>query len=182
MLSAANSLGRHVWRRVSRATSSASSRGFRGTSSDGGWKNETPAGSSTEVFVYNPEFDINWPNQQLGVLSSKDKNFSLPGDIGAIPDDGNLDSLTVSPPGSSSNLPDILSRPSTKETQVHALYNANDFIRYTQGSEQHIFNNPEIIETFPELPSAGEMDIAIHSAPTLLRKDLDPMFSEQVRF
>ena len=88
----------------------------------------TTSGSSTEVFVYNPEFDINWPNQQLGVLKTQDKNFSLPGDIGA----GNLDSLTVPAPGASSSLPDILATPTLKERQVHALYNANDYIRYTQ--------------------------------------------------
>ena len=88
----------------------------------------TSSGSSTEVFVYNPEFDINWPNQQLGVLKTQDKNFNLPGDIGA----GNLDSLTIPAPGTSSNYPDILTTPTPKEKQVHALYNANDYIRYTQ--------------------------------------------------
>jgi len=160
------------------APTSASSRGFKGTSSDGGWKNETPAGSSTEVFVYNPEFDIKWPEQQLGILSNKDKNFALPGNIGAIPD-GNLDSLTTPAPSSSSRLPDILSTPTTKETQVHALYNANDYIRYTDGSHQDVFSNPEIIQEFPPLPQADDMDIEVNTAPTLLRKELAPMFNDQ---
>merc|ERR1719154_544097 len=169
MLSAAGKTGsRQVWRTL--RLNSASARGFKGTASDGGWRNETPAGSSTEVFVYNQEFDINWPNQQLGVLASRDKNFSLPGDIGALPD-GKLDSITASPP-SSSRLPDILSTPTTKETQVHALYNANDFIRYTQGPHSQVFSDPSIIEQFPELPSAGSMDLSVHPAPTLLRREL----------
>ena len=90
------------------------------------------------MFVYNPEFDINWPNQQLGVLKTQDKNFSLPGDIGA----GNLDSLTVPAPGASSSLPDILATPTLKERQIHALYNANDYIRYTQvGCDKDILDH-----------------------------------------
>ena len=32
----------------------------------------------------------------------------------------------------SARLPDILATPTLKEKQVHALYNANDYIRYTQ--------------------------------------------------
>jgi len=173
MLTAAHTVGRQIWRRLSPASSSASTRSFRGTTSDGGWKNETPAGSSTEVFVYNPEFDINWPNPQLGVLSSKDKNFALPGDIGAVPD-GSLDSITVQLPVS--RLPDIITAPTAKESQVHALYNANDYIRYTQGSHVDVFSEPELIKTFPELPSSCSMDMQVHSAPTLLRKELGPMF------
>jgi len=178
MLSAASKAAgpRQAWRTL-RLSAAASARGFKGTSSDGGWRNETPAGSSTEVFVYNQEFDINWPNQQLGVLGSKDKNFSLPGDIGALPE-GNLDPLTVTPP-SSTKLPDILSTPTTKETQVHALYNANDYIRYTHGSHSDVFSDPTLIQQFPELPSSGSMDLSIHTAPTLLRRDLTPMFPDQ---
>ena len=92
-----------------------------------------------------------WPNQQLGVLKTQDKNFSLPGDIGA----GNLDSLTVPAPGASSNLPDILATPTLKERQVHALYNANDYIRYTQvGCDKDILEQRErkyILDRDPRL-------------------------------
>ena len=118
------------------------------------------------------------PEQQLGILSSKDKNFALPGDIGLV-SDGNLVSLRTPAPSSSSRLPDILSRPTVKETQVHALYNANDFIRYTDGSHQDVFNNPEIIEEFPRRPQADDVDLEVNTAPPLLRKELAPMFNNQ---
>ena len=43
-----------------------------------------------------------------------------------------------------------------------------------------VFSEPELINTFPELPSSHSMDMQVHSAPTLLRKELGPMFKEQV--
>lgn len=127
------------------------------------------------MFVYNPEFDINWPNQQLGVLKTQDKNFNLPGDIGT----GNLDSLTIPAPGASSNYPDILTTPTLKEKQVHALYNANDYIRYTQGSEVDTLSEPAIVSRFPSVPKSEDMAMEAHNIPTVLRKDLGSMFPEQ---
>jgi len=152
-----------------------SSRGFLYSATERGWKNETPAGSSTEIFVYNPEFDIKWPNQQLGVLANKDKNFALPGDIGSVPD-GRLGSLQVAPPASH---PDIISRPTQRESQVHTLYNANDYIKYTTGSEKDIFSQPKLLRNFPDLPSVEMMDLVAHEAPALVRRELSLLFPEE---
>ena len=174
MLAAAK-LTRQVWRRVTPA-SAASVRGFRGTSSDGAWRNETPAGSSTEVFVYSPELDISWPNQKLGVLASKDKNFVLPGDIGTC----SPESLTIPAPGAINPTPDVLSSPNNQERQVHALYNANDFIRFTKGSSKDVFSDGKRwLWEFPELPELEEMDMEVHSVPQLLKKDLAAMFPHE---
>jgi len=175
MLAVTKRLSSRTWRLV-KVSCPGSSRGFRDSASERGWKNETPAGSSTEVFVYDPEFDIKWPNQQLGVLGTKDKNFALPGDIGSLPD-GRLGSLQVSPP--SSSRPDILSSPTLKESQVHTLYNANDFIKYTTGSEKDIFSDPKLLRDFPELPSIEMMDLEAHEAPALVRRELGLLFPEE---
>eukprot|EP00092_Neocalanus_flemingeri_P025580 GFUD01027732.1.p1 GENE.GFUD01027732.1~~GFUD01027732.1.p1 ORF type:complete len:309 (-),score=86.41 GFUD01027732.1:567-1493(-) len=172
MLSMATRL--QSWRKV-RAATVTSSRTFRGSSSDGAWRNDTPAGSNTEVFVYNPEFNIAWPDSQLGVVARKDKNFNLPGNIGANPT-GSLDQLQIPPP---SKQPDILSTPTVKESQVHALYNANDFIRYTAGSDRDVFASPRMLRDFPSLPSNEMMDLKVHTAPTLLRKELGDLFPEE---
>jgi len=174
MASRVSKVSTQTWRKV-RTTSVHSVRTFRGTSSDGGWRNDTPAGSSTEVFVYNPEFNIAWPDTQFGVVSRKDKNFTLPGNIGPNPS-GTLDQLLVPPP---SKQPDILSSPTVKESQVHALYNANDFIRYTDGSGEAVFASPRLLGAFPALPSSEMMDLEVHTAPTLLRKELGELFPEQ---
>jgi len=177
MLSMANRLSGQTWRRARtmRPGLVASSRSFRGSSSDGGWKNDTPSGSNTEVFVYNPEFNINWPDSRLGVVANKDKNFVLPGNIGANPS-GKFEQLQIQPP---SRQPDILSTPTVKESQVHALYNAHDFIKYTEGSFRDIFATPRVLLEFPELPSTELMDLEVHIAPTLLRKELGALFPEQ---
>ena len=59
------------------APASASCRGYKETTSDGGWKNETHAGSSTEVcFCLEP----NGLNNSWGFYRAKIKNFALPGD------------------------------------------------------------------------------------------------------
>jgi len=174
MLAISKRLSSRTWRIV-RLSSLGSRQGFKDTSSERGWKNETPAGSSTEVFVYNPEFDIKWPNQQLGVLASKDKNFALPGDIGSLPD-GRLGSLQVAPPASH---PDILTRPTQREAQVHTLYNANDYIKYTMGSEKDIFSEPKMLRDFPDLPSVEMMDLEAHDAPALVRRELSLLFPEE---
>jgi len=174
MQSMACSLSKKYLPRV-RALQVSSRRCFRGSSGDGGWRNETQAGSSTEVFVYSPELNINWPDNQLGVLNWKDKNFSLPGNIGANPS-GKTDQLCVPPP---SKQLDILSSPTVRESQVHALYNANDYIRYTPGSSETVLSDPLMVREFPILPSSDVMDLEVHTAPTLLRKEMAALFPEQ---
>merc|ERR1712058_138905 len=75
--------------------------------------------------------------------------------------------------------PDILTSPTVKESQCHALYNANDFIKYTDGSEQLVLAQPEILEQYPPPPSLENMDVEVHTAPSLLRKQLGDLFPEQ---
>jgi len=143
------------------------------------WKNETPVGSTTEVFVYSPETNITWPDPRLGVLgSSLDPAFSLPGNIGPNPASTFPGGDPVSHPPASNHL-DVLTSPTNKENQVHALYNANDFIKYTPGSESVVCSSPSLLTKFPPLPSSHLMELIPHEAPLLLRKQLADLFPGQ---
>jgi len=177
MQSMACRLSRHSLSKFRLATVN-SSRTFRGSSGQSGWKNETPEGSQTEVFVYSPDLQIKWAgmDEQVGLVLRKDQNFSLPGNIGACP---NLTLDHLAEPGHTGPRLDILTSPTVKESQCHALYNANDFIRYTDGSGELVFADPEIIDAYPPPPSQDMMDVVVHTAPSLLRKELVEMFPEQ---
>lgn len=144
-------------------------RGFSGGLSGGvrGWKNETPVGSKTEVFVYNPESEITWPDPQLGVFSRPDSNFGLPGNIGP----------SLVPHRISKDQPDILTTATNRENQVHALYNANDYIKYTPGSEPFVC--ADILPQFPELVGMEDIDVKVHSTPLLLRSQMAGLFPGQ---
>jgi len=74
---------------------------------------------------------------------------------------------------------DLLSAPTNKETQVHTLYNANDFIKYTPGSESFVCSTPSILTLFPSLPSSDMLDLVAHPAPALLRKQMAGLFPGQ---
>jgi len=154
-------------------------RAFSSNQGDRAWKNETPVGSTTEVFVYSPEPNITWPDPRLGILgSSLDPAFSLPGNIGpnpssTFPQDG------TSHPLPSTKQPDVLTSPTNKESQVHALYNANDFIKYTPGSESVVCSSPSLLSIFPALPSSDMLELVPHEAPLLLRKQLADLFPGQ---
>jgi len=136
-------------------------------------RNETPVGSSTEVFVYSPESNIRWPDPKLGVLGSADPAFALPGNIGAKP---SLPKETVFP---HAKQPDVLTSATNQETQVHALYNANDYIKYTPGSEEVVCAKPTLLAAFPALPSAEMLDVVASEAPLLLRKQMADLFPSQ---
>ncbi|XP_023338224.1 methylmalonic aciduria and homocystinuria type D protein, mitochondrial [Eurytemora carolleeae] len=150
-------------------------RSFSGAQSGGsrGWKNETPQGSKTEVFVYSPESNITWPDPQLGVLGSSDPFFTFPGHIGC--------SLTGQLPEKSSPLkpvqPDILTAPTNKETQVHALYNASDYIKYTPGSESLVC--ADILDEYPKIVGMESVQFGVHDTPLLLRKEMKALFPSQ---
>jgi len=177
MQSMACRLSRHSLAKF-RAVTANSSRTFHGSSGQSSWKNETPEGSKTEVFVYSPELQIQWGgvDDQLGLVLRKDKNFSLPGDIGPCPG-LSLDHLQEK--NNYKQKPDILTSPTVKESQCHALYNANDFIKYTDGSEQLVLAQPTIVEDFPPPPSHENMDVEVHTCPSLLKKQLGALFPEQ---
>jgi len=143
------------------------------------WRNETPVGSTTEVFVYSPETNISWPDPRLGVLdSSLDPAFSLPGNIGPNPASSfPRDSTTH--PVASTRLPDVLTAPTNQESQVHTLYNAHDFIKYTPGSEAVVCASPSVLSRFPTLPSSDMLELTPHDAPMLLRKQMADLFPGQ---
>ena len=49
-----------------------------------------------------------------------------------------------------------------------------------QGSEAETLSEPAVVSEFPELPHIEDMDLEVHDIPQLLRKDLQPMFPEQL--
>jgi len=154
----------------------AISRNFSGALSGGsrGWKNETPQGSKTEVFVYSPESNITWPDAQLGVLGLQDPNFSLPGYVGTtLPGRYPLKDKELSKPVQ----PDVLTAPTNKETQVHALYNANDYIKYTPGSESNVC--ADLLDEFPKILGMEQIQFGVHETPMLLRKEMSDLFPQQ---
>merc|ERR1712004_637501 len=63
--------------------------------------------------------------------------------------------------------------------QVHALYNANAFIKYSPGSEEVVCASPSLLASFPSLPSADMLDVVAHEAPLLLRKQMADLFPSQ---
>lgn len=62
---------------------------------------------------------------------------------------------------------------------MHALYNANDYIKYTPGSESVVLSQPSLLASFPPLPSADMLELVPHEAPVLLRKGMQELFPGQ---
>lgn len=162
------------WRRTRYSCAVFNSRYFSASQKGRAWKNETPVGSSTEVFVYSPETNISWPDPRLGVVGDNlDPAFSLPGNIGPSPSNNQPKASTAY------RQLDVLTTPTNQESQVHALYNANDFIKYTPGSEQIVCSSPSILSKFPPLPSSDMLEVTPHEAPVLLRKQMMDLFPDK---
>lgn len=176
---AGRSLGRWRARNLNCSALGLSQRCFSGGVVGGnrGWRNETPAGSKTEVFVYSRDSNINWPDPQLGVLGPTDPSFTLPGNVGIS--SGNFPENSSAGNSSSGNSkhPDVLYSPTNKEKQAYTLYNANDFIKYTPGSDSEVCS--DILESFPPLPGMIGADLEVHEAPILLRKQMKDLFPGQ---
>lgn len=173
----AGSLGR--WRARNLASGGLGfSRCFSGAVVGGNrsWRNETPGGSNTEVFVYIKESNINWPDPQLGVLGPTDPAFSLPGNIGTSLS-GELPEGTSRQPASKDGHPDVLYSPTNRDRQVSTLYNAHDFIKYTPGSDVNVCS--DILDSFPPLPGMMGVELEMHEAPILLRKQMKDLFPAQ---
>jgi hypothetical protein len=157
-------------------TSRLISRSFSGSHQGGnrGWKNETAQGSTTGVFVFTPESNVTWPDEKLGVLGTTDPNFRLPGLTGI--------SLSGKFPDPESRFRygkpplDVLTAPLNKETQVHALYNAHDYIKYTPGSESQVC--VDLLDEFPRLfeLEMDDVEVFAHETPMLLRKEMKSLF------
>jgi len=140
-----------------------------------GWRDDTPAGSKTEVYTYTPESSISWPDPKLGVLGSSDPNFSLPGHIGTT--GGETPALHNSSSPLLQPMPDVLSAPTNRENQVYTLYNANDYIKYTPGSDNVVY--ADILSEYPRIMGAESLQFGIHDTPLLLRKEMQQMFPAQ---
>jgi len=167
--------GRLAGLKTKGVASSALSRYFSGARTGGtrAWRNETPQGSKTEVFVYSPECSIAWPDPQLGVLASADPNFSLPGHIGTVSSYPAKTEHTTAKP----NQPDLLTTPTNKEKQIQALYNAHDYIKYTPGSEGEVCT--DMLDKFPNIIGVDTVEFGVHDTPLLLRKEMAALFPAQ---
>lgn len=175
MLSVARLASSQTWRRVRPQQAGLATRGFRACSAAAGWENQTQDGSETEVFVYKPEFDIYYPDTKFGPVARKDPNFSLPGNTGL----GHLGLESLQLPAPRPDTVHSATR-TNKDNQLYALYNANDFIRYTQDSQKDTLHQEGVIaEEFPELPGQEDMDLQVHVAPTLLRQTFCQMWPQE---
>jgi len=139
---------------------------------DWGWRNATPPGSNTEVFVYTPSAVIAWPDSSLGVLGGQsDPNFQLPGNIGQ---EGSARAHTQ--PIQVHPREPLHGLNSPQEGQVAALHMAHDYLRYSPGSEGAVCLPQPLLTAFPGLSVAERREVTVHAAPTLLRRELVPLF------
>lgn len=149
------------------------------------WKNETPPGSLTELYVYRPENPRVWPDPVLGVFSPKDQRCCLPGNLGvdleldpplpAVPQteeerarlerETNKDRLDRS---------DLLTRFTNRERQAQALYSANDYLQNTGDAEEAACRG--VLQSFPDIEGMERMECKLQEAPRLLKRDLPALF------
>nr|ADD38382.1 Methylmalonic aciduria and homocystinuria type D protein, mitochondrial [Lepeophtheirus salmonis] len=143
-------------------------RGFCSGLSRMRWRNETPSGGLTEMYVYSPESETVWPDPKLSVFSDVDPRFPLPGFVGPSQDKKDSSKNEKNPSD------ELLYSFTNKEVQTQTLSSAKDFIQYTKGSESYLCKN--IISEFPELPGIRTLKFEFHEAPTLLKSHVQPMF------
>eukprot|EP00095_Tigriopus_kingsejongensis_P011706 maker-scaffold452_size166894-snap-gene-0.30 protein:Tk11706 transcript:maker-scaffold452_size166894-snap-gene-0.30-mRNA-1 annotation:"methylmalonic aciduria and homocystinuria type d mitochondrial" len=161
--------------------SSFPSRGLSTSSTrlKGQWRNDTPEGGLTEILVYTPDSEVPptlWPDQSLGVFAQIDQRFAFPGHVGVDP---SLHSASEPiPVGGSSHAhrSDLVARPTHQENQSQVLHSASDFIQHTPGAEQYVC--ADILDAFPELRGMQRLVCEAHEAPTLLKKEVQPLFPE----
>jgi hypothetical protein len=154
------------------------------------WRNETPAGGLTEVYVYTPESQTVWPDPTLGVFAPNDPKFTFPGHVGLVGDDEKV--AETKNAGAEDNLIDetkaavnqtvrvkldVLEDKTTREHQAQTLYSAHDYIHFTTGSDGYVCSNPVLLETFPSTFSNMEgIRFELHETPQLLKKEVEPLF------
>ena len=56
-------------------------RNISSTTSQKNWKNDTPPGGLTEILVYSPDPEVNWPDTSLSIFAKADPKFVLPGNV-----------------------------------------------------------------------------------------------------
>jgi len=160
------------------------------------WKNETPPGSLTEIYVYAPDQDPRvWPDPVLGVFAPKDPRCCLPGNLGL---DLELQSSATAAPTVFPSVPsppqtdeerarveqetakdrldksDLLTSFTRRERQAQALYSANDYLQNTADAEATACQ--DILEVFPRVEGAAKFHCKLQEAPQLLRSDLGTLF------
>ena len=149
------------------------------------WRNETPSGGLTEIYVYTQDSRTRWPDPALGVFANADPNFCLPGNTGLSQEATTTESLqkqdAPTGPGQASQPIDILETKTIREHQAQTLNSAHDYIHYTTGAENYVCSNPTILEVFPtDFAAMEKLKLELHEAPQLLRKELEAMFPESI--
>lgn len=153
------------------------------------WRNETPSGGLTEVYVYSQD-RIQWPDPILGVFAAGDPKFCLPGNIGLDPEADKLQSLeskiednsdggaTSAAAETTKNVKlDILEEKTSRELQAQTLYSAHDFIHFTSGAESYVCSEPVLIDVYPStFANMEHVRFELHEAPLLLKKEIAPLF------
>jgi len=146
----------------------------------GRWRNESPAGGLTELYVYQDDNDI--PAGYANTLAYEqfvqlDRRINLPGHVGVIAPDGVSEESpegVEDVPENKAHRSDLLARPTRKENQAQVLYSAADYIQYTPGAEEHLCS--DILQSFPSLVGMDNLICELHDAPLLLRKELSQLF------
>lgn len=163
------------------------------------WKNETPPGGLTELYVYRPENPRIWPDPVLGVFSPKDPRCCLPGNVGLdlFPADlADLKQVKVAEEGEVSPgtthddavaaaseaavkaadlySTDLFTRYTDKEHQAQTLHSACDYLQNTADAEASACC--DILEAFPELDGMRNLHCQLREAPALLKRELQGLF------
>jgi len=168
------------------------------------WKNETPPGGLTELYVYRPENPRVWPDPLLGVFAPKDPRCCLPGNVGMDQSPFDLSQIKnavskgedgiVNEPVTSSNSDsdvttgqqaqhqqkdkvfssDLFTRFTAKEHQAQTLHSACDYLQHTAQAEAN--ECCDILEAFPEIGGMSNLDCQLREAPSLLKKELQGLF------
>lgn len=145
------------------------------------WRNETPSGGLTELYVYSPDSSTVWPDPALGVFSTQDPRFGFPGNVGlatsASPttEEPKLEVQTSNETHHDNRL-DVLEQKNRMEHQAQVLYSAHDFIHYTKGAENYVCSTPILLDTFPSAMKTNRLRCELHEAPQLLKRELQPLF------
>ena len=157
---------------------SSTTRNFFTTNFGRQWRNETPPGGLTELYVYRPEQQRVWPDPVLGVFSAQDPRCCLPGNVGVAnssPEKASKPTETTQPAKDSWVLTtDLFTRFTVKEHQAQTLHTACDYLQHTNEAEAQVCS--DILESFPELEGMRNLHCQLQEAPTLLKKELQGLF------
>jgi len=74
-------------------------------------------------------------------------------------------------------VPDVLTRSTSRERQAQVLYTASDFIHYTRGSEEYVCSG--LLDDLPEMSNLKNFELSLHEAPKLLKRDVQGLFPDR---